>query len=252
MINEALGLLPSPWSWVLYFTCALMVGMSKTGIQNIGTLAVPFFAFLFGAKQSTGIVLILICMADLMAVIYYRKQFLWEEIRKLLPAAALGVALALLLGAYINDKTFKVIMGICILLGLLLMFSTQFSKSDSTIVQRRWYAPVFGWIVGFSTMIGNAAGPALSIYLLSKKLDKVTFVATGAWFIMILNYAKIPLQVLVWKNISWPGIILNIYAIPFILLGGFLGIKLVKIIPERTYRICVTALIFIASVLLII
>lgn len=72
-MNEALQLLSSPMGWALYFLCAMLIGMSKTGIQNIGTLAVPLFAFLFGAKYSTGIVLILLCIADLVAVIYYRK-----------------------------------------------------------------------------------------------------------------------------------------------------------------------------------
>jgi uncharacterized membrane protein YfcA len=67
-------------------------------------------------------------------------------------------------------------------------------------------------------------------------MDKFTFVATGAWFIMILNYIKIPLQSLVWDNLTLPGIILNIMALPFILLGGFIGIKLVKVLPEESFK----------------
>lgn len=70
---EAFDLLHTPYHWALYFFCSMLIGMSKTGVQNIGTLAVPLFAFLFGARYSTGIVLILLCMADLIAVIYYRK-----------------------------------------------------------------------------------------------------------------------------------------------------------------------------------
>ncbi len=69
MLDQALQLLPSPSAWVLYFLCAVLIGMSKTGIQNIGTIAVPLFALLFGAKESTGIVLILLAMADLIAII---------------------------------------------------------------------------------------------------------------------------------------------------------------------------------------
>ena len=79
-MTAAMALISSPWGWVIYFSCALLIGISKTGIQNIGTLTVPLFALLFGAKYSTGIVLILLCFADLIAVIYYRKAFLWTEI----------------------------------------------------------------------------------------------------------------------------------------------------------------------------
>src|SRR5690606_13268277 len=108
---------PSPAGWVLYFGCAVLIGMSKTGVQNIGTLAVPLFAFLFGAKYSTGIVLILLCIADLIAVIYYRKELLWSEIKKLLPASLLGLIVGLLLGNYINEKVFEQLIGICITVG---------------------------------------------------------------------------------------------------------------------------------------
>jgi len=252
MFQEALHLFHSPYQWVLYFMCAMLIGMSKTGIQNIGTLAVPLFAFLFGAKYSTGVVLILLCMADLIAIIYYRKQFLWSEIAKMLPAAFVGLFGGLLLGNYIDDVLFKIVMGICILLGVLIMIWVERTKADNSITNRKWYAPLFGFIAGFSTMIGNAAGPALSVYLLTKRLPKYTFVATGAWFIMILNITKIPLQLFVWQNLSWIGLALNILAVPFILLGGYIGIKIIKIIPEQKFRVLVVALITISSILLIV
>ncbi len=252
MIQEAFQLFDSPYQWMLYFFCAVLIGMSKTGIQNIGTLAVPIFAFLFGAKHSTGIVLILLCMADLIAIIYYRKQFLWSEVLKLLPAAFVGLIGALILGNYIDDSLFKILMGACILLGVVFMIWMDRSRSDSSITTKKWYAPLFGFIAGFSTMIGNAAGPALAVYLFTKKLPKYTFVATGAWFIMILNFSKIPLQLFVWQNLSWAGLMLNIFAIPFILLGGYAGIKIIKILPEKEFRILVITLITISSILLII
>ncbi|MBX2950881.1 MAG: sulfite exporter TauE/SafE family protein [Leadbetterella sp.] len=251
MVNEALALIPGPSAWALYFLCAMFIGMSKTGILNIGTLAIPFFALLFGARYSTGIVLILLCFADLVAVIYYRKAFLWDEVKKLLPMALTGLVAGLLLGRYIDDRTFKVLISFCILLGMGIMIWTEASPRFARLVNNRWYSPVFGFIMGFSTMIGNAAGPALSVYMLSKKLDKITFTATAAWFIMILNFTKIPLQLFVWHNLSWPGLILNVMALPFILLGGFLGIKILKILPENRFRQVIIGMVVISALFLI-
>jgi len=253
-MDEALQLFPSPAGWVLYFGCAVLIGMSKTGVQNIGTLAVPLFAFLFGAKYSTGIVLILLCIADLIAVIYYRKEFLWSEIKKLLPASLLGLIVGLLLGNYINDKVFKLLIGICIIVGvgIMIWLEKTSQQRQEKLTKNRWYSPVFGFILGFSTMIGNAAGPALSVYMLSKRLGKISFAATSAWFIMILNFTKIPLQAFVWHNLTWSGFYLNLLAIPFILLGGFIGIKIVKILPEREFRLLVIALVVISAILLMI
>ena len=253
-MKEALELISSPYGWALYFTCAMLIGISKTGIQNIGTLAVPLFALLFGAKYSTGIVLILLCFADLIAVIYYRKAFLWHEVKKLLPLAFVGLIVGLLLGNYVDDKTFKICIGICIIVGVIIMLGMERSslEKQKLLTNKKWYSPLFGFILGFSTMIGNAAGPALSVYMLSKRLDKITFAATSAWFIFTLNLSKIPLQVFVWDNITWSGIILNFMALPFIVLGGFIGIKIIKVLPEKTFRQIIITLVIIASILLII
>lgn len=251
MIEEALALIPSPSAWALYFLCAMFIGMSKTGILNIGTLAIPFFALLFGARYSTGIVLILLCFADLVAVVYYRKAFLWSEVKRLLPMALTGLAAGLLLGQYIDDRTFRMLISFCILLGMGIMLITESSSRFDRLVNNRWYSPVFGFIMGFSTMIGNAAGPALSVYMLSKKLDKITFTATAAWFIMILNFTKIPLQLFVWDNLTYAGLILNVMALPFILLGGFLGIKILKIMPEKRFRQVIMALVVVSALFLI-
>lgn len=253
-MQETFQLISSPYGWTLYFFCAMLIGISKTGIQNIGTLTVPLFALLFGAKFSTGIVLILLCFADLVAVIYYRKAFLWNEVRKLLPLALIGLLSGLLLGNFIDDSTFKTCMGICLLLGVGIMIFVERSniEQQKALTSRKWYAPIFGFVLGFSTMIGNAAGPALSVYMLSKRLDKITFTATSAWFIFILNLTKVPLQAFVWHNLTWSGIVLNILAIPFILLGGFIGIKILKKMPESTFRHVIIALVVISSVLLIV
>lgn len=254
MLQEALQLISSPQGWILYFTCAMLIGISKTGIQNIGTLAVPLFVLLFGAKYSTGIVLILLCFADLIAVVYYRKAFLWNEVKKLLPMSFIGLIAGLFLGNFIDDKTFKISIGICIIVGVFIMLWTERTSTEKQrlLTNKRWYSPLFGFILGFSTMIGNAAGPALSVYMLSKRLDKIAFAATSAWFIFILNLTKIPLQIFVWDNLTWSGLMLNIMALPFIILGGFIGIKIIKILPEKTFRHVIIALVIIASILLIV
>lgn len=253
-MQEAWHLIGSPYGWALYFTCALLIGVSKTGIQNIGTLTVPVFALLFGAKYSTGIVLILLCFADLVAVIYYRKAFMWQELKKLLPLAFVGLLTGLLLGNHVDDKTFKIFISSCIIVGMVIMITLERSSRERQeyLTNKKWYSPLFGFILGFSTMIGNAAGPALSVYMLSKRLDKITFAATSAWFIFILNLSKVPLQLFIWKNITWSGVMLNFMALPFILLGGFIGIKIIKILPEKTFRYLIITLVMAASILLII
>src|SRR5690606_34949827 len=180
------GLLQGPLEWTVFLACATLIGMSKTGIPNIGTFTVPIFALLFGAKASTGIVLPMLCMADLLAVIYYRKKFHRDLVLKPMPWALLGLVVALAAGHHIPQSGFKAMMAICILVGMATMVGTRQPERAYALTESVWFAPVMGFLLGFSTMIGNAAGPLLVVYLLALRLPKFAFVATGAWFIMTL------------------------------------------------------------------
>ena len=60
--------------WVQLFLCAIGIGMAKTGLGGIGLLIVPVMAGLFGAKASTGIVLVLLIIADFFGVAYYHQH----------------------------------------------------------------------------------------------------------------------------------------------------------------------------------
>lgn len=222
--------------WVLFFLCAVILGMTKTGIQGLGILTVPIFAYLFGAKNSTGILLPIICFADLMAIMYYRTDLKLKNIFRLLPWTLLGLVLALGVDHLIPDTAFKQLMAFCILLGLIVMFWSERKDKANALTSSIWYSPLFGLMVGFATMIGNAAGPILTVYLLSMRLPKYEFVSTAAWFIMFVNLLKVPLQVFVWDNISLEIFLLDLYTIPFLAIGAMIGVRLVKVIPEKLFR----------------
>lgn len=100
-------------------------------------------------------------------------------------------------------------------------------------------------------MIGNAAGPVMAIYLLSVKMPKYNFVGTNAWFFLVINYLKIPVQVLAWDNITPTSLALDCCTLPFVLLGGILGIALVKRLPEKGFRYFTTAVTCVSVILLI-
>ena len=89
---------------------------------------------------------------------------------------------------------------------------------------------------GFATMIGNVAGPVFAIYLLSLNLPKNNFIGTTAWFFAIINIIKLPLQILVWQNITIHSLLIDFLVFPLSGFGAWLGIKMVKAIPENNYR----------------
>lgn len=236
--------------WIIIFFSALLIGISKTGIQGIGTLAVPILALTAGAKPSTGLILPMLCIADLIAVLYYRRTAKWKYIIKLLPFTLLGFIIALLVDSMIPAQKFRQLLAFVILIGLIVLLYSEKQKETSKHLSTWWFAPLFGLLGGFSTMIGNAAGPIMAVYLLAMKLPKYAFVGTSAWFFLIVNYIKLPLQIWAWNNITLETLLINLYALPFIVIGAILGILLTKHLPEKSYRNIVIVLTLISTLLL--
>ena len=242
----------SPSDWGMLFLSATLIGMSKTGIQGISLLAVPLMAIAFGAKPSTGLILSILCVADLIAVLYYRSVAEWKYVFKLLPAALAGFVLALFVDKIVPPAEFKHLMGGCLAVVLLIMFWPEWKRKENKLPSCWWYGPLFGLLGGFTTMIGNAAGPVMAIYLLSVKMPKYSFVGTNAWFFLMINYLKIPVQALAWNNITASSLLLDTCAVPFVLLGGMFGILLVKRLPEKGFRYFTTAVTCVSVLMLLI
>jgi uncharacterized membrane protein YfcA len=241
-----------PWQWAAAIFSGICIGLSKTGINGATTVMIPILALVFGAKESTGIVLPMLCFADILAVIYYRRNAEWKYIFKLLPWALMGFVLALAVDRFVPERGFKILIGICILTGLGVMFWNDRRGKDAAIPSAWWFTALFGIMGGFATMIGNAAGPIMSVFLLSVRLPKASFVGTAAWFFMIINYLKLPLQYFVWHNITPEGLLFDLTMIPVIIIGAVLGIFLVKKMSEIHYRILVYGMTFISTALLFI
>jgi uncharacterized membrane protein YfcA len=239
-----------PWQMGAVIFSGLCIGMSKTGINGMNSVMVPVMALIFGAKESTGVLLPMLCFADLLAAAYYRRSAKWKYIFRLLPWALAGFGIALLVDRMVPARGFKILIGICIFTGLAVMFWNDRRGKDAVIPSSWWFSAIFGILGGFSTMIGNAAGPILSVFLLSMRLPKTNFVGTAAWFFLIINYLKIPLQVLVWHNISLESLRFDLLVTPFILLGAFPGVLLVKKVSEKVFRRLLISLTLVSTILL--
>ena len=224
------------FQWTTLSLTALCIGMSKTGVQGMMLLIVPYMAMAFGAKESTGVILPMLCMADIIAVTYYKRIADWRVVAKLLPTAILGFFLAILVDKLIPAHEFRQLMGWTLALALVVMIWSEIFGKENRWMRRWWYAAIFGLLGGFTTMIGNAAGPVMSVYLLSMRKEKMEYIGINAWFFLVVNLLKVPLQVFVWDNITWSSFSLNLLMLPVIGIGAMLGIRIVKLFPEKAFR----------------
>jgi uncharacterized protein len=227
----------TPTFLLLFFFSALTLGMAKAGFSGLGTAIIPVMALIFGAKESTGVILPMLITADIMAVIYYRRHAVWKHILRILPWVALGIIVALVTGKLINNNQFRIVLISIVWIMLILMVINDLrKKNDNAIPENKPFRALLGFSGGFATMIGNAAGPVFNLYFLSQKLPKNEFIGTSAWLYLIMNVGKLPLQALVWKNITLPSLILDLIAVPVIAAGIFIGIHVVKLFPEKAFR----------------
>lgn len=231
--------------------CAFLIGMAKAGVKGTGMFAIPIMAAVFGGKASAGLVLPLLSMADVFAVSYYNRHAEWKYIWRLLPAAVLGVGIGIWVGHVVDDEAFTGLIAVIIIGSLVLMVAQEFSALPGKLVGSWGVASVFGVLGGFSTMIGNAAGAIMAVYLLATRIPKNSFIGTTAWFFMIINLFKFPFHIFIWGTITRKSFLLDLAALPAILLGVFLGILIVKIIPEKAFRYFVIVMTFIISLRLL-
>ena len=238
--------------WFVISIAALSIGMSKTGVQGIMLMIVPLMAMAFGAKESTGVILPMLCVADIIAVAYYKRIADWKVVAKLLPTAILGFFLAIGVDNMIPNGQFRQLMGWTLMLALIVMIWSEIFGKENRWMKKWWYAAIFGLLGGFTTMIGNAAGPVLSVYLLSMTKEKMEYIGINAWFFLVVNLLKVPLQAFVWDNITWDSLQLNLVMLPVIGIGSLIGIRIVKLLPEKIFRRFIQIVTILSVILMII
>lgn len=224
--------------------------MSKTGISGVGLMVVPLLANAFGGRPSVGLLLPILIFADIFAVSWYNRHAQWKHIIRLLPWAFAGIIFATLIGKSISDQTFNRLLAALVIGGIAILVWRDIRSDKLKIPQSRWFAGGLGLLGGFSTMIGNAAGPVMALYLLSMRLPKNSFIGTGAWFFFIVNLSKVPMHIWSWKTISLNSFVLDLMVIPAIAAGAFFGIWLVRLLPEKFYRLLVIVTTLLSALLL--
>lgn len=228
----------------------LLIGMAKTGLSGFGMMVVPILANAFGGRPSVGLLLPILIFADVFAVTWYNRHAEWKHIFRLLPWALAGILVATLVGKSISDQNFNRLLAGLVIGGIAILIWRDVRSDKLKIPKSRWFASGMGLLGGFSTMIGNAAGPVMALYLLSMRLPKNVYIGTGAWFFFIVNLSKVPLHIWSWKTITLDSFLLDVLLIPAIAAGAFLGIWLVRLLPEKIFRIIVIVTTLLSALLL--
>jgi uncharacterized protein len=228
--------------WVCAVLGALMVGVSKTGVSGLSILAVALFASVFpSTKQASGLILPLFIFADIVAVLSYRTHTQWRCLWRVFPWTALGVVIGFFALGHISDHATRLLVGaIIVTLTALSVWRRRRPRSAEDTLH--WSAaPFVGVVAGFVTLIANAAGPLMAVYLLAIRLPKMQYVGTAAMFFLLLNLFKVPFMAGL-GLVNADSFRFNLLLLPAVLLGTLLGRWLLKRIDQSLFETLVLAL----------
>lgn len=236
--------------WILIAAGAFIIGLTKAGLKGVDMLGITLMAFVFGSKSSTGVVLPLLCVADIAAVIYYNRHAHWTHFWKLVPWMVVGVLVGVYLGKDMDEALFRKMMAVIILLTIIIVLVMEYRKSDQVPTSKLFSAST-GVAAGFTTMIGNLASAFSNLYFLAMRVQKNSFIGTAAWIFLVMNLFKLPFQVFYWKNINMRTLKFDFMLLPALAFGFWLGVILVNKINDEQYRKLVIFLTLVGSVFML-
>jgi hypothetical protein len=241
----------TPAQWLLCGMAALSAGMAKTGFGGMGTVALVLMALVMPARESTGALLTILITADIYAVMAFRRHANWRVVLALLPPAILGIVAGWWLMPHVPDGLFRPLLGGITLALIGLLFLQRAMPRLSDAVSSR---PMLGWVAGclggITTMLANAAGPIMSIYLLACRLPKMELVGTAAWFFFVVNLSKIPFSASL-GLIDRESLYLTVVLAPLIIVGAASGKWLLTRINQPLFEALLIAFSVLAALRLL-
>jgi uncharacterized membrane protein YfcA len=227
----------SCWQWIWLGAAAFCSGLSKTGIAGLGIVPVVIFANLLPARESTGALLPLLICGDVFGVVRFRKHASWPHLLRLFTWVIVGVIAGYFALGRVNDAQVRRIIGVVLLLMVGLHWWRGRHPDDlaARLPHTLWFTGLIGILAGFTTMVANAAGPVMALYLLAIGLPKLVFIGTAAWFFMLVNAFKVPFSVKL-GLITGDSLRMDALLLLPLLPGAWLGPRLLHHINQRVFE----------------
>ncbi|MFF5403700.1 sulfite exporter TauE/SafE family protein [Streptomyces misionensis] len=249
----------SGWEFAALALAALLVGFSKTAVSGANTVSLAVFAAILPARASTGILLPVLIAGDVLAVLTYRRHAHWPTLWRLFPAVAVGVVVGTLFLLWADDGIVRTSIGAILLLmaGVTLWRrrgeggAAERAPDAVTTRSGRLRARSYGVLGGFTTMVANAGGPVMSLYLLSAGFRKLGFLGTSAFFFLIVNVSKVPFSAGL-GLIDGHSLLLDAALVPFVVPGALFGRWAVHRINQRLFEQLVIAATIVGGVQLLV
>jgi uncharacterized membrane protein YfcA len=246
--GEMLG---DPGVYALALLAALCIGLSKAGFSGISMVSVVILADIYGSKASVGLALPLLIAADLMAYPAFIRHGSWKPVWRLLAPALLGIAVGWWVLGGISEITARRVIGGCVLVMVgLQAFRRWRPVGFDRLAGSSGFGMSAGVLGGFATMLANAAGPVIQLYLMARKVPKMELIGIGARFFLLINLIKVPLNARL-ALITPDSLLENLKLLPAVAVGILGGRWLVRHVPQAAFEWMIVVFSIIAGLRLV-
>ena len=234
-------------AWVALGVGALLAGFSKTAISGVGMIAVALFAAVLPTRESTGTLLLLLLVGDVVAVSAYRRDVEWRTLARLAPSVVVGVLAGVAFVLLATDQVLRRTIGVVILVMLAVhVWRRRQAIDEAPSTPGRIVTTGAGSLAGFTSMVANSGGSVMAVYLLGARLEMRAFLGTGAWFFFAVNVFKLPFTVAL-GLVSGSSLVILVVMAPLVLLGTYAGRRVIDRIDRELFEKLVLGFTFLAA-----
>jgi uncharacterized protein len=238
-----------PWFIAMAATAALLVGLSKGGLSMLGAVAVPLLALVISPVTAAALLLPIFVVSDLFGLWSYRREFDARNLKILIASGVVGIGVGWATASIVTERWVGLIVGligVAFCLNVWRQRHATFTPKPADLSRGIFW----GTLTGFSSFVSHSGGPPYQVYVLPQQLPKTVYAGTTTILFAVINAVKlVPYWALGQFTVTnlWAAV----WLMPVAIAGTFAGVRLVRIVPQKTYFAFVQIVLFIVSLKLI-
>ncbi|RNF35474.1 sulfite exporter TauE/SafE family protein [Paracoccus methylarcula] len=224
--------------WLLAILASMAIGLAKGGLAMVAILAVPILSLVMSPVQAAGLMLPVYIASDVGGLLAFRRDFDRRVLLTSLPGAVLGIGFGWATAHVVPDRGVTMIVGLIgLAFALNALVRPDLSAEPRQPSSRR--GSLWGALAGYTSFVSHSGGPPYQVYVQPLRLPTVIFAGTTTWFFAVVNWVKlIPYAAL--GQLSLANLKVAAILTPVALVSVWIGLRLVRIIPQALFYRLIT------------
>lgn len=224
--------------WALALLAAIAVGLAKGGLAMVGMVSVPILSLVMSPVQAAGLMLPVYVISDIGGLIAFRRDFDPRVLVTALPGCVAGIGLGWAGAHLVPVQGVTLIVG---LVGLVFALNALIRPPLSGRVRQPSHGrgAFWGLLSGYTSFVSHAGAPPWQVYVQPLHLPALIYAGTTTWFFAVANWVKlVPYAAL--GQLNAPALVTAAILTPVALVSVWLGLRLVRVMPQKLFYQLIT------------